>query len=73
VSTQFGSVSMLQRKMRIGLAVAELVMSALERHGVVGPSDGDRSREVLVPTGALALVMLKLAQDLGIAGGETGS
>ncbi|MGW7197531.1 DNA translocase FtsK [Streptomyces chryseus] len=73
VSTQFGSVSMLQRKLRIGAAEADRLMSALEEHRVVGPPDGNRAREVLVPTGALPLVMLKLAQDLGLAGGDTGS
>ncbi|MFC0057750.1 DNA translocase FtsK [Streptomyces actinomycinicus] len=46
VSTQFGSRSMLQRKLRITWAQTELVMDELERLGVVGPDQGSRAREV---------------------------
>lgn len=51
--SNFGSIPMLQRKMRIGFALATKIMYQLERtFGVVGPRpDGDGAREVLVEPG----------------------
>ena len=42
------SISLLQRKMRIGYNRAANIVDVMEREGVVGPADGVKPRKVLV-------------------------
>jgi S-DNA-T family DNA segregation ATPase FtsK/SpoIIIE len=46
VQTGMASISMLQRKLRVGYNRAARMIEAMERQGLVGPSDGVRQREV---------------------------
>ncbi len=71
VAEQEASVSMLQRRFKVGYARAGRLIDTMEQRGVVGPHEGPKPRQVLIGPGMADAALQGLVTDPGFSGGDT--
>ena len=63
IETGSASVSMLQRRLRVGYTRAGRLIDMLERRGIVGPWEGSKPRQILVEPDEYEHVMTSLRAE----------